>query len=186
MNIEFPLKTIASLLAVTALTAACNPFAPKTSAPQYPQDPRFAPFTVTAENKPVFGNDTDYLDHRMPNLKATEGHYAQILVADSGWIPVPETKFWFSGVTAASDETIAQLQRESEGGAQLLPGIHPDLYQYVPQECEFETVPPDRANTILDTAAHSYPNSTDSFSVTDLAISTGCHLIVMTGEGVNG
>ena len=55
MNIEFPLKTIASLLAVAALTAACNPFAPKTSAPQYPQDPRFAAFTVTAENKPVFG-----------------------------------------------------------------------------------------------------------------------------------
>lgn len=63
----------------------------------------------------------------MPNLRATEVHYAQILVANSGWIPVPETKFWFSGVAAVSDETIAQLQRESEGHAQLLPGIHPDL-----------------------------------------------------------
>lgn len=180
------LKALISLLVVTALAAACNPFTPKASAPQYPQDPRFAPFTVTAENTPVFDNDTDYLDHRMPNLRATEGHYAQILVADSGWIPVPETKFWFSGIAAASDETIAQLQRESEGGAQLLPGIHPDLYQYVPQECEFETVPPDRANTILDTAAHSYPHGTDSFSVTQLAVSPVCHLVVVTAEGENG
>ena len=186
MNIEFPLKTVASLLAVTALTAACNPFAPKTSAPQYPQDPHFAPFTVTVENTPVFGNDTDYLDHRMPNLRATEGHYAQILVADSGWIPVPETKFWFSRVAAVSEETIAQLQQEIEGHAQLLPGIHPDLYHYVPQERDFNSVAADRANTILDTAAHSYPHGTDSFSVIQLTVSPVCHLVVVTAEGENG
>ena len=101
-------------------------------------------------------------------------------------MPIPETKFWFSGVAVASEETIAQVQQEIEGSAQLLPGIHPDLYQYVPQECEFNSVPADRANTILDTTAHSYPNSTDSFSVTDVAISPDCHLVVMTGEGVNG
>ena len=189
------LKALIPLLAVAALTAACNPsgsasstgssndnVTPTASA----QDPRFYELTVTAENKPVFSNDTDYLDHRMPNLRATEGHYAQILVADSGWIPVPETKFWFSGVAAASDETIAQLQQEIEGHAQLLPGIHPDLYHYVPQECGFETVPPDRANTILDTAAHSYPHGTDSFSVTQLTVSPVCHLVVVTAEGENG
>ena len=117
------------LLAAVALAAACNPFTHK-AAPQYPKDPRFAPFAVSSDNEPVYGNDTDYLNHRMPNLGASEGHYAQILVTDSTWIPVPETKFWFSGVAVASEETIAQLQQEIEGGAQLLPGIHPDLYQY--------------------------------------------------------
>ena len=175
-------KTLVPLLTVAALAAACNPFAPDSSRSAGSQDPRFAPFTVSSENEPVYGNDTDYLNHRMPNLGASEGHYAQILVADSTWMPVPETQFWFSGVAVASEETIAQLQQEIEGSAQL----PPDLYQYVPQECEFNSVPADRANTILDTVAHSYPNSTDSFSVTDLAISPDCHLVVMTAEGVNG
>jgi len=195
MNMKVPLNTVASLLAVAALTAACKPSGsgsstgssngnatPSASA----QDPRFYEFTVSSENKPVFGEDTDYLDHRMPNLRASEGHYAQILIADSGWIPAPETNFWFSGVAVVSEETITQLQEQIEGSARLLPGIHPDLHQYVPQGCEFETVPADRANTILDTAAHSYPNGTDSFSVTELAVSPGCHLVVVTAEGVNG
>lgn len=180
------LKVLVSLMSIAALATACNPFAHDNSRSAGAQDPRFAPFAVSSENKPVYSNDTDYLNHRMPNLGASEGHYAQILIADSTWMPVPETKFWFSGVAVASEETIAQLQQEIEGSAQLLPGIHPDLYQYVPQECEFSSVPADRANTILDTAAHSYPNSTDSFSVTDLAISPDCHLVVMTGKGVNG
>ena len=179
-------KALVPLLTVAALAAACNPFAPDSSRSAGSQDPRFAPFTVSSENEPVYGNDTDYLNHRMPNLGASEGHYAQILVADSTWMPVPETKFWFSGVAVASEETIAQLQQEIEGSAQLLPGIHPNLYQYVPQECEFNSIPADRANTVLDTAAHSYPNSTDSFTVSDLAISPDCHLVVMTAEGVNG
>lgn len=180
------LKVLASLMSAAALAAACNPFAHDSSRSSGAQDPRFAPFSVSSENEPVYGNDTDYVNHRMPNLNASEGHYAQILVADSTWLPVPETKFWFSGVAVASEETIAQLQQEIEGSVQLLPGIHSDLYQYVPQECEFNSVPADRANTILDTAAHSYRNSTDSFSVTDLAISPDCRLVVMTGEGVNG
>ena len=180
------LKVLASLMSAAALAAACSPFAHDSSRSSGTQDPRFAPFAVSSENEPVYGNDSDYVNHRMPNLNASEGHYAQILVADSTWMPVPETKFWFSGVALASEETITQLQQEIESSAQLLPGIHPDLYQYVPQECEFNNVPADRANTILNTAAHSYPNSTDSFSVTDLAISPNCHLVVMTGEGVNG
>lgn len=183
---KLTVKTFVPLLSVAALAASCNPFAHDSSRSAGAQDPRFAPFAVSSENTPVYGNDTDHLNHRMPNLGASEGHYAQILVADSTWMPIPETKFWFSGVAVASEETIAQLQQEIEDSAQLLPGIHPDLYQYVPQECEFNSVPADRANTILDTAAHSYPNSTDSFSVTYVAISPDCHLVVMTGEGVNG
>lgn len=61
-------KALVPLLAAAALATACNPFAPDSSRSAGSQDPRFAPFTVSSENEPVYGNDTDYLNHRMPNL----------------------------------------------------------------------------------------------------------------------
>lgn len=64
------LKVLASLMSIAALAAACNPFAHDSSRSAGAQDPRFAPFAVSSENEPVYGNDTDYLNHRMPNLGA--------------------------------------------------------------------------------------------------------------------
>ena len=69
---KLTLKLLPPALAVTALLSACLPSGsgsstgssngnatPSASA----QDPRFYEFTVVSENKPVFGEDTDYLDH---------------------------------------------------------------------------------------------------------------------------
>ena len=54
------LKVLASLMSIAALAAACNPFAHDNSRSAGAQDPRFAPFAVSSENEPVYGNDTDY------------------------------------------------------------------------------------------------------------------------------
>ena len=180
---KLTVKTIVPLLSVAALAASCNPFAHDSSRSAGAQDPRFAPFAVSSENKPVYGNDTDYLNHRMPNLGASEGHYAQILVADSTWMPVPETKFWFSGVAVASEETIAQLQQEIEDSAQLLPGIHPDLYQYVPQECAFTTIDPQFADKALAPDKEKIPHDFGPMDIQALAVSKDCHLLVFTALG---
>ena len=182
-SVKTPLRLIVTLGAVVALTAACNPFG-ASSRERLPEDPRFAEFTFDSDNKPTVQERTDSFNERWPGLQATEGHVT-IEYSPSDLLPNPDPELWVTGVATVPDETI-QLLAEGEATNTLLPGIYPHLYEYVPQECEFNSVPADRANTILDTAAHSYPNSTDSFSVTDLAISPDCHLVVMTGEGVNG
>lgn len=181
---KLPLKTLVPLLAAVALAAACNPFTHK-SAPQYPKDPRFAEFVFQSDKEPTIKDQTDSVNLRWPNTKASDAHIVTAYSSQTGFLPDQDPEFWLTAVATVPDETI-QLLAEGAATDTLLPGIYPHLYEYVPQECEFNSVPANRANTILDTAAHSYPNSTDSFSVTDLAISPDCHLVVMTAEGVNG
>ena len=159
------LKVLASLMSIAALAAACNPFAHDNSRSAGAQDPHFAPFAVSSENKPVYGNDTDYLNHRMPNLGASEGHYAQILIADSTWMPVPETKFWFSGVAVASEETIAQLQQEIEGSAHSYPASTPistNTYPRSASSTAFLLTVPTRSWTPQHTATRIQPTPSAS------------------------
>ena len=63
---KHPLKTIVPLLAVAALTAACNPFANDYSHLSGLQDPRFAPFTYTSDRETKVQTRLDSFNERWP------------------------------------------------------------------------------------------------------------------------
>ena len=104
---KVPLKTVASLLAVAALTAGCNPFTPKTSAPQYPQDPRFSEFVFDFNEEPKVQTRVDSLNLRWPKINATEAHVVVEYSRSGIGVPQTEPEFWITAVATFPDETIA-------------------------------------------------------------------------------
>ena len=180
---KLPLKAIVPLLAVVALTAACNPFG-ASSRERLPEDPRFAEFTFDSDNKPKVQERTDSFNERWPGLQATEGHVT-IEYSPSDPFPNPDPEFWLTGVATVPDETITALM-ESTTSSTLLPGIYPGLYSQVPPTCQFSTVPAEHANEVLETDKTKSSSSFGSFKVHELAVSADCHLVVVTGEGVMG
>ena len=70
------------MLAIAALTAACNPFTPRntpTATPtQYPQDPRFSEFTFKTDGVPKVQEGVEALNAHMPELGATDGHFVSL------------------------------------------------------------------------------------------------------------
>ena len=149
-------------------------------------DPRFAPFTSKTDAEPTIAARTDSFNERMPNLGATEGHYAAATTPSSRGLPSPDQQYWFTGVATVPAETITVLQQGATGNADKLPAIHPELYQYVPKNCQFAAIAADHANSVLGTARTSFNSDFGSFSVTGLAASADCNLVVVTGEGVFG
>ena len=183
---KLPLKALVPLLAVAALTTACNPFAHKASAPQYPKDPRFAEFKYETDDKLEVQERVDSFNERIPKLGATDGH---VLVAHfrdgASWQPTPDRQFWLTGVAEAPDTTIAMLVDDNIGDSSLLPGIHPLLYTYVPEECSFTTVDPAVANKVLGTDPGAIYSDWGSFEIREFAVSADCNLIIVTGDGLN-
>ena len=177
-------KAIVPLLAVVALTAACNPFG-ASSRERLPEDPRFAEFTFDSDNKPTVQERTDSFNARMPALGATEGHVAAANFPEGRGLPSPDHHYWLTGVATVPDETITALM-ESATSSALLPGIYPGLYSQVPPTCQFSTVPAEHANEVLETTKAKSSSPFGSFKVHELAVSTDCHLVVVTGEGVMG
>ena len=179
---KLPLKALVPLLAIAALATACNPFAHKASAPQYPQDPRFAEFKYETDDKLEVQERVDSFNERIPKLGATDGH---VLVAHfrdgASWQPTPDRQFWLTGVAEAPDTTIAMLVDDNIGDSSLLPGIHPLLYTYVPEECSFTTV----ANKVLGTDPGAIYSDWGSFEIREFAVSADCNLIIVTGDGLN-
>lgn len=178
-----PLRLLVTLGAVVALTAACNPFG-VSSRERLPEDPRFAEFTFDSDNKPTVQERTDSFNERWPGLQATEGHVT-IEYSPSDLFPNPDPELWVTGVATVPDETITALM-ESTTSSALLPGIYPGLYSQVPPTCQFSTVPAEHANEVLETTKAKSSSPFGSFKVHELAVSTDCHLVVVTGEGVMG
>ena len=178
-----PLRLIVTLGAVVALTAACNLFG-ASSRERLPEDPRFAEFTFDSDNKPKVQERTDSFNERWPGLQATEGHVT-IEYSPSDLFPNPDPELWVTGVATVPDETITALM-EGTTSSTLLPGIYPGLYSQVPPTCQFSTVPAEHANEVLETTKAKSSSPFGSFKVHELAVSTDCHLVVVTGEGVMG
>ena len=178
------------ILAVAALTAACNPFTPKNTPratpTQYPQDPRFAEFKYETDDELKVQERVDSFNERIPGLGATDGH---VLVAHfrdgADREPTPDRQFWLTGVAEVPDTTIAMFVDDDIGGSSLLPGIHPSLYEYVPEECSFTTVDPTVANKVLGTDPEAIYSDWGSFEIREFAVSAQCNLIIVTGDGLN-
>ena len=184
-------QLILPILVATALAAACNPFTPRntpTAAPtQYPQDPRFSEFTFKTDGVPKVREGVEALNAHMPELGATDGHFVSANFPEgSSWLPSPDHHFWVTGVATVAPESIQKLSEGATGNNTLLPGIYPGLYQYVPQDCHFVTIPADHANTVLQTKANDIYSDWGSFTITNFAASADCNLIIVTGEGTTG
>ena len=178
------------MLVVAALTAACNPFTPKNTPratpTQYPQDPRFTEFTYETDDELKVQERVDSFNERIPGLGATDGH---VLVAHfrdgADREPTPDRQFWLTGVAEVPDTTITMFVDDDIGGSSLLPGIHPLLFEYVPEECSFTTVDPAVANKVLGTDPEAIYSDWGSFEIREFAVSAQCNLIIVTGDGLN-
>ena len=115
-------KAVVPLLAVAALATACNPFAHKASAPQYPKDPRFSEFVFRSDEEPTVKDRTDSVNVRWPNVEASEVHVVVEYSPALAFIPAQDPEFWLTAVATVPDETI-QLLAEGASTDTLLPGI---------------------------------------------------------------
>jgi len=184
---KIPLRLLATLAAVAALTAACNPFGSTSSRERLPEDPRFAEFTYKTDGEITVQERTDSFNVRMPTLGATAGHVAAANFPEGLLsLPSPDHHFWVTGVATVAPESIQKLNEGATGNNTLLPGIYPGLYQYVPKDCHFVTIPADHANTVLQTKANDIYSDWGSFTITAFAASADCNLIIVTGEGTTG
>ena len=179
------LHTLTALAAIAVLTAACNPFG-ASSRERLPEDPRFAEFTYKTDGTIEVQERTDSFNERMPAMGATEGHVAAANFPEGRGLPSPDHHFWVTGVATVAPESIQKLSEGATGNNTLLPGIYPGLYQYVPQDCHFVTIPAEHANTVLQTKANDMHSDWGSFTITDFAASADCNLIIVTGEGTTG
>ena len=181
-----PPKALVPLLAVAALTAACNPFIPRntpTATPtQYPQDPRFAEFVYKSDEEPTVKTQTDSVNVRWPNMEASEAHLTIAYSSQTGLLPDQDPEFWLTAVATVPDETI-QLLEEGAAANTLLPGIYPHLYEYVPQECRFTTIDPEFADKALVPDKEKIPHDFGPMDIQALAVSEECHLLVFTALG---
>lgn len=172
-------RGIIALVAVTMLCSACL-------VPPYPKAPRFATFTYETDEAVKVQERVDSFNERIPKLGATDGH---VLVAHfrdgASWQPTPDRQFWLTGVAEIPDTTITMLVDESIGESSLLPGIHPLLYTYVPEDCSFTTVDPAVANKVLGTDPGAIYSEWGSFEIREFAVSADCNLIIVTGDGLN-
>lgn len=172
-------RGIIALVTVTMLCSACL-------VPPYPKDPRFAAFTYETDEAVKVQERVDSFNGRIPELGATDGH---VLVAHfrdgASWQPTPDRQFWLTGVAEVPDTTITMLVDKSIGESSLLPGIHPLLYTYVPEDCSFTTVDPAVANKVLGTDPGAIYSEWGSFEIREFAVSADCNLIIVTGDGLN-
>ena len=178
------------LVAIAALATACNPFMPRNTPAatpaQYPQDPRFSAFTYETDDELKVQERVDSFNERMPGLGATDGHVITAHFRDGAdRQPTPDRQFWLTGVAEVPDTTITMLVDDSIGDSSLLPGIHPLLYTYVPEECSFTTVDPAVANKVLGTDPGAIYSEWGSFEIREFAASADCNLIIVTGDGLN-
>lgn len=171
-----------SFVAIAALATACNPFTHKTSAPQYPKDSRFSEFVFKSDETPTVKDRTDSVNVRWPNTNASEAHIVTEYSSQTGFLPDQDPEFWLTTVATVPDETI-QLLAEGATTDTLLPGIYPDLYEYVPQGCHFTTIDPSVADKALAPNKEKIPHDFGPMDIQALAMSEDCHLLVFTALG---
>ena len=181
---KLPLKTIVPLLAVAALAAACNPFTNNNSRSRGTHDPRFAEFTYTSDRKTEVQTRLDSLNERWPGMEATS---ANVVVArtQSGILHAldQDPEYWLTGVATVPTTTIDALMEDATGDASVLPGIDPRLYRYVPENCQFSTINPQHANTILPPEKGKGNRDFKTLPISAIAVSEDCQLLVLTAIG---
>jgi len=146
-------------------------------------DGRFAGFTeyvpVTLEIRTHLGR----LDRRMPGVTISSAHWVmQYQQEQREVLPPQDRPIWIHGVMTLDSAGSQALAEASTGKADPLPGIYPDLRQYVPEGKVFTTVPKEKADAILD-IEHMMQDDpremgTDSIGVEQVAVCADANLLI--------
>ena len=115
------------------------------------QDRRFAEFTEYVPEELEIRTDLEPLERRMPGIRFSSAHWvAQYQQRERELLPAPDRPIWIHVVATLEPDGARALAEASTGAADPLPGIHPDLRQYVAEADAFTAVPAERADEILD------------------------------------
>ena len=114
-------------------------------------DGRFASFTEYVPVTLEVRTDLGRLDRRMPGVTISSAHWVMQYWQEKREILPPQDRpIWIHGVMTLDPAGSRALAEASTGKADPLPGIYPDLRQYVPVGKVFTTVPKEKADEILD------------------------------------
>jgi len=114
-------------------------------------DGRFSSFTEYVPVTLEIRTDLGRLDRRMPGVTISSAHWVmQYWQEKREILPAPDRPIWIHGVMTLDPAGSRALAEASSGKADPLPGIYPDLRQYVPEGKVFTTVPKEKADAILD------------------------------------
>ena len=148
-------------------------------------DGRFASFTeyvlVTLEIR----TDLGCLERRMPGVTISSAHWVmQYQQEQREVLPPQDRPIWIHGVMTLDPAGSQALAEASTGKADPLPGIYPDLRQYVPEGKVFTTVPKEKADAILDIEhmMEDDPSRFNSphFETEQVAICADANLLIFT------
>ena len=146
-------------------------------------DGRFASFTEYVPVKLEIRTDLGRLDRRMPGITISSAHWVmQYWQEERELLPAPDRPIWIHGVMTLEPASTRALVEASSGTADPLPGIYPDLCQYVPEGKVFTTVPKEKADEILD-VEHMMQDDpremgTDSIGVEQVAVCADANLLI--------
>ena len=146
-------------------------------------DGRFAGFTEYVPVKLEIRTDLGRLDRRMPGITISSAHWVmQYWQEERELLPAPDRPIWIHGVMTLDPAGTRALVEASSGTADPLPGIYPDLCQYVPEGKVFTTVPKEKADEILD-VEHMMQDDpremgTDSIGVEQVAVCADANLLI--------
>ena len=146
-------------------------------------DGRFASFTEYVPVKLEIRTDLGRLDRRMPGITISSAHWVmQYWQEERELLPAPDRPIWIHGVMTLDPASTRALAEASTGKADPLPGIYPDLRQYVPESKVFTTVPKEKADEILDIEhmMQDDPSRFESsiFETDQVAICTDANLLI--------
>ena len=114
-------------------------------------DGRFESFTEYVPVTLEIRTDLGRLDRRMPGVTISSAHWVlQYWQEKREVLPPQDRPIWIHGVMTLDPAGSRALAEASTGKADPLPGIYPDLRQYVPEDKVFTTVPKEKADAILD------------------------------------
>lgn len=117
---------------------------------QAPND-RFAEFTEYVPEKLEIRTDVGPLNRRMPGISVSSAHWVtQYRQEEREVLPPQDRPIWTHAVMGLEPVSAQALAEASMGTADPLPGIHPDLRQYVSKDEVFTAVPKEKADEILD------------------------------------
>ena len=148
-------------------------------------DGRFASFTEYVPVKLEIRTDLGRLDRRMPGITISSAHWVmQYWQEERELLPPQDRPIWIHGVMTLDPAGTRALAEASSGKADPLPGIYPDLRQYVPESKVFTTVPKEKADEILD-IEHMMQDDpsrfeSSSFDTEQVAVCADANLLILT------
>ena len=148
-------------------------------------DGRFASFTEYVPVTLEIRTDLGRRERRMPGVTISSAHWVmQYQQEQREVLPPQDRPIWIHGVMTLDPAGSQALAEASTGKADPLPGIYPDLRQYVPEGKVFTTVPKEKADAILDIEhmMEDDPSRFNSphFETEQVAICADANLLIFT------